>query len=287
MSTRSQVVGAPPGGAGRTLHLMWPDFNFIGGALTTNGWNRVGAVATANVSANVTQGAPPATTLQTYKGLRCWGLSSAVGGAGTAIWFAAVLNPSRDATKFPIGVNDRAVIELRWLLAFDRPAGDLGDSLDLGLGISPGNNNQNTFNPAVGAVYRAGAQFGPGGPGKLRLRSRAGQTVVGPPPYATGLGFDTGNVAVAGFDEREWHLYQLRIIGGTNAGNGTVKALIDGVQFSTFDASVAANIFPDVAAGVGGVVGVRLGVCNNTNATFDKMYLGPGSLIVAGAETDL
>lgn len=275
-------------GAGRSLHFMWPDPNSITGAVRTNGLGRnASALTVAGITATVTQGAPPATTLQRYKGHRCWGFSSAAGGAGTALWFDMLWNPAQDQTKYVIGMDDRSVVEVRFLLAFDRPAGDLGDSLDLGVGISPGTNNQNIFNPAVGAVYRAGAQFGPGGPGKIRLRSRPGQTTVGPPPYNTGLGTDTGNVALAGFDEREWHWYQLRMVGGSLSGNGVCKALIDGVQVGQFDMSVAGNLFPDPTAGQGSLSGHKLGFCNNTNGTFDKLYAARGSLIVAPDEASL
>ena len=288
MGSRGTAIGAPPAGGGRTLHAFWPDFNNVSGNPPTNGSGRAGTgLGVANVVASVTQGVPPATTVNNYRGRFCWELSSAAGGAGFAMWFVHTFNPQRDAVVYPAGLDDEAAIEVRWLLAFDRPAGDLGDSLDLGVGVSPGNNNQNTFNPAVGAVYRAGVQFGPGGPGKIRFRSRPGQTVVGPPPYNTGLGFDTGNVARAGFDEREWHWYGIRIVGGSQGGAGVCKAMLDGVAVSSFDMSVAGNIFPGLNAGVGGVAGLRLGVTNASNATFDKMRVARGELIAAPDESQL
>lgn len=285
MGTRTLIAQQPPAGAGRSVHIIYPDFTAVSGNPGGNAAGRVGTSQGVAVMSNVTQGAPPATTNQNYKGRWCWGLSSAAGGAGTSLQFNYRLNPQRDATQYQPTVDDCGVAEVRWLLAFDRPGADLADALDLGVGLTPGNNNQNIFNPAVGAVFRAGVQFGPGGPGKLRLRSRAAQSGVGPPPYAAD--FDTLNTAVAGYDEREWHWYALRLVGGSQNGAGVCKALIDGQLFRSFSMNVAAALFPAMNAGVAAVIGLLGGVTNNSNATFDKMYLARGALVLAPDEASL
>lgn len=235
--------------------------------------------------ANVTQGAPPATITGEYKGLRCWQISSAAAGAGFAQWFTHRLNIGRNARSYSYGLDDSAVIETRWLMAFDRPAGDLNDARDLGVGISPGNNNQNMNNPAVGAVWRAGVQFGPGGPGKLLFRSRVGQSIVGPPAYFDS--FTSGRVAQAGYDEREWHWYAIRMVGAAGGTNGFCKALLDGVLFSQFDMSDTAALFPNAQAGIGGAFNYLAGFTNATNAEFDKLYVARGELLIAPDETSL
>ena len=283
--TRVLALPVPPAGAGRTVHVFFPDFTSITGNVGNNAAGRVGTSQGAAVMANVTQGAPPAQVTTSYKGTQCWKWGSAVGGAGVAIWFNYRINPSRDQTSFPTGLDDRGVIETRWLMAFDRPAGDLSDPRDLGIGISPGNNNQNTFNPAVGAVYRAGTQFGPGGPGKLRFRSRGAQSGVGPPPYSAD--FDTTNTTFPNFDERNWNVYAIRMIGATSSGNGVCKALINGIQFASFDMSTGVGAFPAVNAGIGAVIGWLCGITNATNGEFDSMYFARGNLIMAASEADI
>lgn len=272
-------------GAGRTVHVFWPDFAQIIGNVANNGSGRGFTSATTALFAQSVTGAPPAQTTQDYKGRRCWGLSSAVGGAGVRVSCSHRVHPMQDAVQYPVGLNDIAVIETRWLLAFDRPAGDLADGLDLGVGLSPGNNDQNMNNAAVGAVYRAGVQFGPGGPGKLRLRSRRLQTGVGPPPYTAD--FDTGNTARVGFDEREWHWYGLRFVDAQQGLDGVCSAYLDGSLFSSFSMGTAGGLFPASNAGTGGAVGHLLGIVNFSNATFDKMYVARGLVLMAPDEISI
>lgn len=274
-------------GAGRTFHVLWPNLGSIGGALGNNGVQRLSFISTANVATALTVGAPPAMVTPAYRGLRCWQLKSAAAGAGYGVWFPSLHNLARDFRAHSLALDDRGVIEWRWLLAFDRPAGDLNDSLDLGVTLFPGTGNLNVFNPATGSVYRAGSQFGPGGAGKLRFRTRGGQTIVGPPPYNTGLGPDSGNTAVAGFDERDWHMYAIRIVAGSSAGVGSCKALIDGVQFgNAYTIDTPSGNYPDPVSWPS-AIGVSCGVGNFSNGTFDSMYLAQGSLIVAPSEADL
>lgn len=274
-------------GAGRSLHLMWPNEDTIGGALGNNGVQRLNAISSNAIATAVSVGAPPAVTTPTYRGLQCWKCGSAAAGAGVGVFFAFLHNAARNQNGAAINLDDRGVIETRWLLAFDRPAGDLSDSLDLGVTMFPGSANLNVFNPATGSVYRAGTQFGPGGPGKLRFRTRGGQTIVGPPPYNTGLGPDSGNVAVAGFDERDWHWYAIRVVGASSGGNGTCKALLDGVPFGNpFSIDTVSAFYPDPTSWPA-AIGVRFGVGQFSNNTFDSMYIARGSLIIAPTEADL
>ena len=275
-------------GAGRSLHLRLNDFSQVSGNFSNNGVNRNGPSA-VSISSNSTQGVPPAQATLERKGVRCWQWQSAAGGAGVAAWFNVWYTPFRNSTLLPNGIDAWHVAECRAILSFDRPAGDLSDTLDLGIGLSPGNNNQNMNNPAVGAVYRAGVQFGPGGPGKLRFRSRRTQSGVGPPAYSAD--FDTLNTTpggtLTGFDEREWHVYALRCIGGAASTPGVCKALLDGVTFSQCNMDDTTNVFPTSQSGIGGAFGFHFGVTNQTNATFDSIYIAQLELIFAPTEADI
>lgn len=262
-------------------------FTQVSGNWGNAGLNRSGN-ASATVGANSTQGAPPAQVTLQRKGRRCWQWQSAVGGAGVAAWFLPWIDPQRNAASYPQGIEPYAVWELRALLCLDRTAQDINDTHDLGLGFSPGNNNQNMNNPAVGAVFRAGVQFGPAGAGKARLRSRVLQTGVGPPPYT--CDFDTANTVVtnpANFDEREWHWYSLRIIGGGGGSAGVCKGLIDGVLFSQVAMDDTTAKFPTSNAGIGGAFGFHFGITNQTNGLVDSLYIAELDLIAGPTEADL
>jgi hypothetical protein len=271
-------------GSGRSYQLRVNDFSQVSGNVGANGVNRAGANG-VSVSSNVTQGAPPAQGTSNRKGIRCWNFGSAAGGAGIAWYFNTWLEPMINATSFPPGLDPFGVIEIRALLALDRTAQDINNVHDMGIGISPGNNNQNLFNPAVGAVYRAGVQFGPAGNGKVRFRSRAGQSGVGPPAYSAD--FDTTNTAVAGFDEREWHWYALRMISGSAGTPGVCKALLDGVLFSQVNMDTTTAKFPPSNAGIGGAFGYRVGVTNATEGLVDFLYIASMHLLMAPTEADI
>jgi hypothetical protein len=281
ISSSSSRIAA---GSGRSYQLRWNDFSQVTGNVGNNGLNRDGTTGVA-VASNVTQGAPPGQGTLQRKGLRCWDWGSATGGACVAAYFNTWLEPMRNATSFPYGLDPWGVIELRALLSIDRTAQDINDTHDMGIGISPGNNNQNMNNPAVGAVYRAGAQFGPAGNGKVRFRSRANQSSVGPPAYSAD--FDTTNTVVAGFDEREWHWYALRMVSGASGQVGVCKALLDGVLFSQVNMDDTTAKFPNSSAGIGGAFGFRMGVTNATNGLVDFLYIASLHLIMAPTEADL
>jgi hypothetical protein len=238
----------------------------------------------AAIGTTSTQGSPTLGTGE-YKGLRSFTWGSAISGAGTAIFFNNWVQPMRNATNFPYGLDPWGVIEIRALLALDRTAQDINDTHDMGLGISPGNNNQNMNNPSVGAVFRAGVQFGPAGNGKVRFRSRAGQTGVGPPPYSAD--FDTTNTAVAGFDEREYHWYAIRMVSGASGTVGVCKALLDGVLFSQFNMDDATAKMPNSSAGIGGAVGYRLGCTNQSQGLVDSLHVASMHLLMAPTESDM
>lgn len=275
-------------GAGRSLSYRLNDFSQVSGTVGANGVVRPGA-GISSIASSTTQGAPPAQGTLERKGIRCWSFGSAAAGAGIAWLFNQWLQPMRNAALFPNGLTSWNVYEIRALLSFDRPAGDLNDGRDLGVCLSPGNNNANMNNPAVGAVFRAGAQFGPGGPGKLRFRTRVAQTGVGPPPYSAD--FDTLNTVptgtLAGYDEREWHWYALRLIGGAANTPGVCKAMLDGITFSQVNMDDTTAKFPNPQSGVGGAFGYHFGVTNQTNAEFDFMYIAMIEQIMAPTETDM
>lgn len=273
-------------GAGRSYQLRANDFSQVTGSVGATGLNRNGTNG-VNVMSTTIQGAPAnGTTFR--KGIRCFQISSAVGGASVAWYYNARMEPMEDIAIFPIGIGPWGVTEIRALLSLDRTAQNINDSHDMGLGISPGNNSQNMNNPAVGAVFRAGAQFGPAGNGVARFRTRRNQSGVGPPPYAAD--FDTTNIAppgIANYDEREWHWYTLRMISGASGTPGVCKALIDGVVFSQCNMDSVTAVFPNSQAGIGGAFGFLYGVTNASNGLVDSLYIAEMNLIIAPTEADL
>ena len=273
-------------GAGRSMQLRLNDFSQVTTSVGGAGYNRSGLNG-ATIASVTTQGAPASGT-SLYKGVRSWVIASAVGGASVAWYFNARMEPFRNAGVFPYGIGPWHVAELRALLALDRTAQNINDSHDMGIGFSPGNNFQNMNNPAVGAVFRAGVQFGPAGNGVARFRTRANQTGVGPPPYSAD--FDTTNIAPPGipnFDEREYHWYVLRMVGGAGNGVGVCKAFLDGVLFSQVNMDDTTAKFPNSSAGIGGAFGFLAGVTNATNGLVDSLHIAEMNLIMAPSETDL
>lgn len=273
-------------GAGRSYQLRANGFAQVTGSVSTDALNRNGGLSVTALS--VTNQGAPASGTALRNGTRCWQIGSAVGGVSVAWYFNARMEPIRNSQVFPYGLGPWQVIELRALLSLDRTAQNINDSHDMGIGFSPGNNFQNMNNPAVGAVFRAGVQFGPAGNGVARLRSRANQTGVGPPPYSAD--FDTTNIAppgIANFDERQFHWYVLRLVGGAGGGVGVCKAFIDGVLFSQVNMDDTTAKFPNSSAGIGGAFGFLAGVTNATNGLVDFLFIAEMDLILAPSESDL
>src|SRR4051812_35209609 len=102
----SSALGASGAGAGRTVHVFFPDFVQITGNMPNSGGGRAGTAQGGAIVSTGTQGAPPAQLTGDYRGRRCWQISSAVGGAGVAAWFTHRWYVMQDAVKFPPGLDD-------------------------------------------------------------------------------------------------------------------------------------------------------------------------------------
>lgn len=273
-------------GAGRSMQLRLNDFSQVTSSVGGSGFTRNG-IGGGTIASVTNQGAPASGT-SLRNGTRCWQIGSAVGGVSVAWYFNTRLEPIRNAIAAPYGIGPWNVVEIRALLSLDRTAQNINDTMDMGIGFSPGNNFQNMNNPAVGAVFRAGAQFGPAGNGVARFRTRANQTGVGPPPYSAD--FDTTNIAppgIANFDERQFHWYVLRMVGGGGGGVGVCKAFLDGVLFSQVAMDDTTAKYPNSSAGIGGAFGFLAGVTNASNGLVDSLYIAEMNLIMAPSESDL
>lgn len=286
MGLSSGGIGLFSPGAGRTVDLRTPSpFDQVTGNPSQNAMSR-GGNSLANLGGFIAVGTPPGIGTLDRKGKRAWQIPSAVAGAGYGWQWGIWFNPLRDKSiSGNVGPYDPYhTMEVRWLMCFDRPAGDINVARDCGVTISCGNNNANVFNTSTGGGNtRAGVQFGPVGIDRVRFRSVAVQN--------GGTAFDSGILNavdfVPGFDMREWNVWAIRIVGATSQSDGVCKALINGIVVSSFSIGTAAAKFPATNAGIGGTFGYKGCWSNFSEGDIPDVYVSSGSLIMAPTESAL
>lgn len=252
-------------GAGRSYDGWWPNRSNDFAANESHKYGTLEGTALATTSF----GGQAAGTKQLYRSRLCVNLGS----TGATLGYSLFNNvPWLGPTEAPAAsfAHDFAVLSFSACLATDLTPTrniDLGIQLLAAAGTNP--------------VYKgpgAGVQFGPTSQTEVGLQMRFAN--AGAITYQS---FKTP----AGFDCRDWHKYEIRVVSSSTAGvQGTVAAYLDDVLFDVkvnIDATTAKFPPPNASSSQG----YQAGIINVSTALVPNLYAAWMHWIVAPNESTL
>lgn len=212
MRLDSSISQTTPG-AGRVFDMSWPNHstNFDGTTARRYG------VPESNVSAALigTQGNG---TLNTYRGRVNRSILSTAAGNGAEYYYSNP--PFGGPIDHPVAAftSDFAVFSIRCVFASVTPTASLR-AFDFGITLVAADRQLVFGNTAAGVMWGPTAQGEVG----WRMRYANGGALVQEEYYTP-----------AGFDCRDWHKYEIRVVTSTNPNSeGWVVGYLDGVQITT------------------------------------------------------
>ena len=255
MSGLRDVTGTPPvRGAGRTVDITWPAPN-----LQTNGTISIGityldrqGIGTGDRGTLSSFGVQPAGSGWTlYRGR----VANKITGSGTSgSWHTGgdtfYFPQNRLSTLFQ---DDLCCWRITSICAVDTSAGvGTGDPGGLEVG------SNNAFNLRA-SLANPGYRLGPTSATQISCQVRQNG----------GAAFSIDQVVATVADVADWHMYEMRFIGATNARDGIFRCFVDGVQ--VFSASYGAGtLLP--SWGNGAILGYTWATGNRAStATYHPM----------------
>jgi hypothetical protein len=258
MTVRTGLIPSQPAGAGATYDVWWPGVaqqmtvgDQVGTGLTRQGTSTLGLVGFIQVATGTAQ-------VARYLGTSAYRLRSAAAGDRAELQGGTFINVPIEQLPASLGPMPMQCWRLIAVCAFPLLAGPLNPATaDLGLELLPG--NVDSMNQGAN---RPGIMFGPTDNGVFSLRARPGFG----PAYTVNTPVPAGQTPSLA----DYNMYELRIIGASNAGPAQLKVFINSRQvLPAVLFGVGAGLLPSENASGGGFNSYRFYVTNSPSGILD------------------